>query len=54
MRASGAQLEKIAELAGTGVIKPVLDRDFGFDQTPEALAYAETGRAKGKITVSLG
>ena len=54
MRASGAQLEKLAALYDAGHLRPVLDSTFAFDQTVEALAYVESGRVKaGKIVVTL-
>ncbi|KQW31167.1 NADPH:quinone oxidoreductase [Rhizobium sp. Root274] len=53
MRAEGHQLGEIAKLIDAGVIRPVLDRTFPFAQTPDALAYVETGRAKGKVVVTL-
>lgn len=51
MRADGAQLAQIAKLIDAGAIRPVVDRVFRFAQTAEALAYVETGRAKGKVVV---
>lgn len=51
MRAEGQQLREIAKLIDAGIIRPVVDKVFPFDQTPEALAYVETGRAKGKVVV---
>lgn len=53
MRADGAQLEELAKLIEAGVIRPVVDKVFPFDRTPEALAYVETGRAKGKVVVKV-
>jgi NADPH:quinone reductase-like Zn-dependent oxidoreductase len=53
MRADGAQLTRIARLIDDGVIRPVVDRVFPFDQTAAALAYVETGRAKGKVVVKV-
>lgn len=53
MRADGAQLAQIAKLIDAGVIRPVVDRVFPFAQTAEALAYVETGRAKGKVVVKV-
>lgn len=53
MRADGAQLAKIAALIEEGAIRPVMDRSFSFDQTNEALAYVESGRAKGKVVINL-
>ncbi len=54
MQADGAQLAKIAQLIDSGTIRPVVDKVFPFAQTPEALAYVETGRAKGKVVVTVG
>lgn len=53
MRADGQQLAEIARLIDAGAIRPVIDRVFPFAHTPEALAYVETGRAKGKVVVSI-
>lgn len=53
MKASGAQLTTLAALYDTGVLRPVLDRTFGFSDTIEAMAYVEQGKAKGKIVVTL-
>jgi len=53
MRASGDQLRQISSLIEMGAIRPVLDRVFPFDSTKEAMAYVETGRAKGKVVVRL-
>lgn len=49
----GQQLSKIAKLIDDGHIKPVIDQVFSFDQTLDALAYLEAGRAKGKVVVRL-
>lgn len=53
MRAEGGQLAQIARLIDAGVIRPVVDKVFPFARTAEALAYVETGRAKGKIVVTV-
>ena len=53
MRADGGQLEEIARLIDSGVLRPVVDRIFPFNQTPEALTYVETGRAKGKVVIKV-
>lgn len=53
MRASGAQLKEVTGLIEAGIIKPILDRTFAFQQTADALAYVEQGRAKGKVVVQL-
>lgn len=53
MRAEGNQLSQITKLIESGVIKPVVDKVFPFEQTNEAMAYVETGRAKGKVVVKV-
>jgi NADPH:quinone reductase-like Zn-dependent oxidoreductase len=53
MKASGAQLRTLAELVDAGALRPVVDRVFPFTETNEALAYVETGRAKGKVVVKI-
>ena len=52
MRASGAQLATLAALYDDGTLRPVLDRTFPFDQTLEAMAYVEQGKASGKVVVT--
>ena len=53
MRAQGEQLSQITKLIESGVIKPVMDKVFPFEQTNEAMAYIETGRARGKVVVKI-
>ncbi|RVX46717.1 NADPH:quinone reductase-like Zn-dependent oxidoreductase [Nonomuraea polychroma] len=53
MRASGDQLREISSLIDSGIIRPVVDRVFPFESTNEAMAYLETGRAKGKVVVKV-
>ncbi|MEX3689990.1 NADP-dependent oxidoreductase [Paraburkholderia sp. BR14263] len=53
MRADGDQLTQIAGLFDSAAIKPVIDRIFPFESTREALAYVETGRAKGKVVIKI-
>lgn len=53
MSAQGEQLSKITSLLEDGAIRPVVDRVFPFEATDEALAYVETGRAKGKVVVKV-
>ena len=52
MRANGAQLEELAALYDSGTLRPVLDHTFPFEETLEAMAYVEQGRANGKIVVT--
>jgi len=53
MRANGAQLEQITALIESGVIRPVMDQVFPFEETNEAMAHVETGRTKGKVVVTV-
>ena len=53
MRSEGEQLTQITKLIEAGVIKPVMDKVFPFEQTNEAMAYVEAGRAKGKVVVKV-
>ena len=53
MRAQGEQLSQITKLIESGAIKPVIDKVFPFEQTNEAMAYVETGRAKGKVVIKI-
>ena len=51
--ANGDQLRDIAALVERGAIKPVIDREFAFEQLPDALSYLEAGRARGKVVLKL-
>jgi alcohol dehydrogenase len=51
--ANGDQLRDIAALVDNGAIKPVIDREFAFEQLPDALRYLEAGRARGKVVLKL-
>jgi NADPH:quinone reductase-like Zn-dependent oxidoreductase len=53
MRANGEQLSEITSLIEAGIIRPVMDRVFPFESTNEAMAYVETGRAKGKVVIKV-
>jgi NADPH:quinone reductase-like Zn-dependent oxidoreductase len=53
MHADGRQLREIARLIEADVLRPVLDRVVPFEQTNEAMAYVEAGRAKGKVVIKV-
>jgi NADPH:quinone reductase-like Zn-dependent oxidoreductase len=54
MKADGDQLRELTPLVDAGKIRPVVDRVFPFDRTPEALEYVGKGRAKaGKVVVAM-
>lgn len=53
MRADGRQLGEITQLIESGVIKPVIDKIYPFQQTNEALSYVDTGRSRGKVVIKV-
>lgn len=53
MKANGAQLREIAGLIDEGAVRPVIDKVFPFESTNEALAYVESGRARGKVVIKM-
>ena len=53
MRAQGQQLSEIRSLIESGIIRPVVDQVLPFEKTADALAYVETGRAKGKVVIAV-
>lgn len=53
MEASGRQLQQITPLIESGAIRPVVDKIFPFESTNDALAYVESGRAKGKVVIKV-
>jgi NADPH:quinone reductase-like Zn-dependent oxidoreductase len=53
MNANGDQLGRISALIDAGQVRPVVDKIFPFQSTNEALAYVETGRAKGKVVIKV-
>ena len=53
MHASGDQLRELGALYDAGHLRPVIDKTFPFDQTLEALAHVEHGRAKGKVVITM-
>ena len=53
MKANGSQLKQITSLIESGAIRPVVDKVFPFESTNAALAYVESGRAKGKVVIKV-
>ena len=53
MKANGSQLKEITSLINSGTIIPVVDKVFPFESIKEAIAYVESGRAKGKVVVKM-
>jgi NADPH:quinone reductase-like Zn-dependent oxidoreductase len=53
MQANGTQLHELTALYDAGHLRPLIDKTFPFDQTLQALAYFEQGRANGKVVITL-
>ena len=49
----GALLSKITPLLEEGIIKPIIDRAYPLEHIAEAHRYIETGRARGKIVITV-
>jgi NADPH:quinone reductase-like Zn-dependent oxidoreductase len=41
------------DLAVTGKLRPVIDREYALRDTIEALTYLGTGRAQGKVIIKI-
>jgi NADPH:quinone reductase-like Zn-dependent oxidoreductase len=54
MHPSGADLAYLASLIDAKKLEVVIDRVFPFAEAKEAMAYLETGRAKGKVVLAIG
>src|SRR5918994_764955 len=53
MRADGEQLREITRLVEGGAIKPLVYKLFPLEQVRDALAYSESGRATGKVVITV-
>lgn len=52
-KASTHDLEQIAKWITEGKIQPVIDHEFPFEEAPAAFERLKTGRARGKIVISV-
>ena len=46
-------LELLAELMAAGKVRPVIDRVYPLDEIRPAMTYLETGRARGKVVITV-
>jgi len=53
MKPLGEELAQVGILVAKGMIKPVVDRIFPISECQSAIEYSVTGRARGKIVISL-
>jgi NADPH:quinone reductase-like Zn-dependent oxidoreductase len=51
---SRENLEKLAELAGTGAFTPVVERTYPFEAAAAAIRYLETEHARAKVVITHG
>jgi NADPH:quinone reductase-like Zn-dependent oxidoreductase len=52
-RENAADLERLAGLIDAGTVTPALDRTFPLDDVPEAMRYLATGKARGKVAITV-
>lgn len=50
--ATAADLEALTALIEAGKVRPSIDRSYPFAELPQAVAYLEQGRARGKVVVA--
>jgi NADPH:quinone reductase-like Zn-dependent oxidoreductase len=50
---SSSDLELLTELIEAGHITPVIDRMYPLEESADAIRYLETGRARGKVVISV-
>ncbi|KAJ3201484.1 hypothetical protein HDU67_001304 [Dinochytrium kinnereticum] len=48
-----AHLKAVRELIEAGKVRAVIDRRFGLEEVPDAMAYLEEGHVRGKIVVNV-
>lgn len=53
MKANGKQLAEITQLIESDIVHPIIDKVYNFEQVNDAMAYVETGRAKGKVVIKI-
>jgi len=53
MHSDGEQMRRIAEMLADGRMEVHIDKIFDFDQIPQAHQYMQSGKAKGKVVVTV-
>jgi NADPH:quinone reductase-like Zn-dependent oxidoreductase len=54
VRPSGPDLAWMVNQVAAGRLRVSIDRKYRLDQVPEALAYSEAGKARGKVVLEIG
>ena len=52
-RRSREDLELVKQLIEAGTVTPVIDRTYPLREVPDAIRHLETGRARGKIVITV-
>jgi len=52
-RERGADIRSLAEMIAAGSVAPAIERTFPLAEAADALRYLETGRARGKVVVTV-
>lgn len=53
MQSNNSDLKRLKQLVDAGELKPRIDRTYSIEDAVEAMIYLETGRASGKVVISL-
>ena len=53
VKRSGEDLRYLGELIEAGKLSPVIDKTYPLAEAPEAIRYLETGRARGKVVITV-
>ncbi len=51
-KANQKDLQLVASLAAQGVVKPVIEKNYPFEQTAVAMNYVRQGHARGKVVIT--
>jgi NADPH:quinone reductase-like Zn-dependent oxidoreductase len=54
VRPNAADMEWLRERIEAGEVRVVIDRSYPLEKIREAFAYSETGKARGKVVVTMG
>lgn len=54
VKSNKRDLETLRQLLEAGKVRPVVDSCYALHEVPDALRYLETGRARGKVVITVG